>query len=47
MTTWASGSGRGSDKSACGGVSQGVLVGPQRAWIDRTLAGWGAAPRWE
>lgn len=43
VTTWASGSG----KAACGGFSQGVLVGPQRAWIDRTLAGWGAAPRWE
>lgn len=31
---------------ACGGVSQGVLIGPQRDWIDRTLAGWGGAARW-
>ncbi|SFG42895.1 trypsin-like serine protease [Methylobacterium gossipiicola] len=31
---------------ACGGLSQGVLVGPQRAWIDATLAGWGLAARW-
>ncbi|WP_298957748.1 trypsin-like serine protease [uncultured Methylobacterium sp.] len=41
VTTWASGRG------GCGGTTQGVLVGPQRAWIDRTLAGWGAAARWE
>lgn len=32
---------------ACGGLSQGVLVGPQRAWIDATLAGWGLAARWD
>ncbi|WP_019906442.1 trypsin-like serine protease [Methylobacterium sp. 77] len=32
---------------ACGGVSQGVLLGPQRDWIDRTLAGWGASARWQ
>lgn len=31
---------------ACGGVSQGVLLGPQRSWIDRTLAGWGHRPDW-
>lgn len=31
---------------ACGGVSQGVLVGPQRAWIDRTLAGWNLTATW-
>ena len=31
---------------ACGGLTQGVLVGPQRAWIDRTLDGWGLAARW-
>ena len=31
---------------ACGGLSQGVLLGPQRAWIDRTLGGWQAAARW-
>jgi hypothetical protein len=32
---------------ACGGLFQGVLVGPQRAWIDATLAGWGLAARWD
>ncbi len=32
---------------ACGGLSQGVLLGPQRAWIDATLAGWGLAARWD
>jgi hypothetical protein len=31
---------------ACGGLSQGVLLGPQRDWIDRTLAGWRRAARW-
>lgn len=31
---------------ACGGISQGVLLGPQRDWIDRTLTGWRAAARW-
>ncbi|KQT58171.1 peptidase S1 [Methylobacterium sp. Leaf456] len=33
-------------KDACGGLTQAVLLGPQRDWIDRTLAGWGAAARW-
>lgn len=32
---------------ACGGLTQGVLVGPQRGWIDRTLDGWGRAARWD
>ncbi len=32
---------------ACGGLTQGVLLGPQRAWIDRTLQGWGLAARWQ
>ncbi|NEU14060.1 S1 family peptidase [Methylobacterium sp. BTF04] len=31
---------------ACGSLTQGVLLGPQRAWIDRTLGGWGDAARW-
>ncbi|TGD98401.1 S1 family peptidase [Methylobacterium nonmethylotrophicum] len=43
VATWASGAGGG----ACGGFSQGVLVGPQRAWITRVTAGWGAEARWE
>jgi hypothetical protein len=43
IATWATGpKGRG-----CGAYSQGVLLGPQRAWIDRTLQGWGRSARWE
>jgi len=43
VSTWATGAkGRG-----CGEYSQGVLLGPQRAWIDATLAGWGRSARWE
>ncbi|GEO98326.1 S1 family peptidase [Methylobacterium haplocladii] len=33
-------------KSVCGGLTQGILLGPQRSWIDRTLGGWGTAARW-
>ncbi|HEX8167787.1 MAG TPA: trypsin-like serine protease [Beijerinckiaceae bacterium] len=43
VTTWV-GDRKG---GACGAISQGVLVGPQREWIDRTLAGWGKRARWE
>ncbi|MGX7706058.1 S1 family peptidase [Methylobacterium sp. Gmos1] len=43
VTTWSSGAGT----STCGGVSQGVLVGPQRAWLSRTTGAWGAEARWE
>lgn len=32
--------------SGCGGPAQGVLVGPQKAWIDRVLAGWGGRAEW-
>ena len=39
VTAWIGG--------ACGGLTQGILVGPQRDWLDRTLAGWGRAARWE
>lgn len=43
ITTWV-----GDKKSgACGKYSQGVLLGPQREWIDRTLATWGRKARWE
>ncbi|MBM6592380.1 S1 family peptidase [Microvirga pudoricolor] len=42
VTIWSSAAnGRG-----CGGLTQGILVGPQRDWIDRTLAGWGRAAQW-
>lgn len=30
----------------CGGLTQGILVGPQRGWIDRVLAGWGRSAQW-
>ncbi|WP_411902559.1 S1 family peptidase [Methylorubrum thiocyanatum] len=33
-------------KDACGRLTQGVLLGPQRDWIDRTLSGWGVTARW-
>jgi hypothetical protein len=42
VTSWAEGSGRGQ----CGRMSQGVLVAPQRGWIDRTLSGWGETADW-
>ncbi len=42
VTSWAAGDGR----RGCGGMSQGVLLGPQKGWIDRTLAGWGRAAEW-
>src|SRR5690606_22787243 len=37
--------GTGGD-SGCIGAAQGVLLAPQRGWIDQTLAGWGAEARW-
>jgi hypothetical protein len=43
VSTWAT----GAKRRACGGYSQGVLLGPQRAWIDTTLQGWGRSARWE
>jgi Trypsin len=42
VATWS----RGAGGKACGTLSQGVLVGPQRDWIDRTLAAWGRSARW-
>lgn len=41
IVTWAAGARQG-----CGDMSQGVLVGPQRRWIDGVLAGWGRAAAW-
>jgi Trypsin len=43
VATWA----RGVKGRGCGEYSQGVLLGPQRAWIDTTLQGWGRSARWE
>ncbi|MFC7399682.1 S1 family peptidase [Chelatococcus sp. GCM10030263] len=42
VSTWSKGQGR----KACGLVSQGVLLGPQRAFIDGTLARWGRQAQW-
>jgi hypothetical protein len=36
----------GAGKSHCGKLTQGVLVAPQRSFIDTTLARWGAVARW-
>jgi hypothetical protein len=36
----------GAGKSRCGKLTQGVLVAPQRAFIDATLARWGASAHW-
>jgi hypothetical protein len=43
ITTWAKGAGR----TGCGSVTQGILLGPQREWIDRTLRQWGRTARWD
>ncbi len=37
ITVWSTGS-RG---SKCGEITQGILVGPQKAWIEKTLRQWG------
>lgn len=42
VTSWST----GPAKRQCGLLSQGVLVAPQRGWIDRTLTGWGESARW-
>ncbi|MGL4727291.1 MAG: S1 family peptidase [Bosea sp. (in: a-proteobacteria)] len=42
ITSWSTGPG----KSRCGLLTQGVLVGAQRQWIDTTLARWGRQARW-
>jgi hypothetical protein len=42
ITSWSSPA-RG---RSCGGTTQGVLLGPQREWIDRTLKAWGRATSW-
>ncbi|MCG6122779.1 MAG: S1 family peptidase [Microvirga sp.] len=42
VTTWSSGTGG----RACGEFSQGVRLGPQRAWIDAALMRWSRTARW-
>lgn len=31
---------------SCGGTTQGILLGPQKEWIDRTLKRWDRAALW-
>ncbi len=42
ITSWSTGQG----KARCGLLTQGVLVGAQRGWIDATLGNWGRQARW-
>jgi hypothetical protein len=43
LSTWTTGDGA----RKCGALSQGVRLGPQRAWIDATLEGWGGRAKWQ
>ncbi len=42
VSSWST----GPAKRNCGLLSQGILVAPQRGWIDATLAQWGETARW-
>ncbi len=42
ITSWSSPS-RG---KSCGGATQGILLGPQKEWIDRTLKSWNRTALW-
>lgn len=42
VTSWST----GPSGKRCGLLSQGVLVAPQRGWIDRTLSQWGESAAW-
>lgn len=42
ITSWA----RGRSGKACGELTQGVLVAPQRAWIDTILSHWSRTANW-
>lgn len=42
ITSWTTG-----ERSArCGALTQGILIGSQRGWIDGALARWGRMARW-
>ena len=42
ITSWSSpAKGR-----SCGGMTQGILVGPQRDWIEGVVRSWGRTVRW-
>jgi len=42
ITSWST----AAQGQGCGGVTQGILVAPQRAWIDQTLASWNRSAAW-
>jgi hypothetical protein len=42
ITSWST----AAQGQGCGGLTQGILVAPQRAWIDQTLAGWKRSAAW-
>ncbi|AMJ59229.1 S1 family peptidase [Bosea sp. PAMC 26642] len=42
VTSWST----GPAGKQCGLLSQGVVVAPQRTWIDRTLSQWGESALW-
>ncbi len=42
VTTWTTGPG----ERACGALTQGVLLGPQRSWIDQVTGRWNRQPNW-
>ena len=42
LSVWSTGQGR----ARCGGLSQGLLLAPQRAFIDGVLGRWGRAASW-
>lgn len=42
VTTWST----GKAKARCGVLTQGILLAPQRAWIDSTVQAWGRRANW-
>lgn len=42
ITTWTIGNG----SASCGAMSQGILLGPQRSWIEDVTAGWNRHVTW-
>jgi len=43
ITTWTTGPGN----RACGALTQGVLLGPQRGWIEQVTRRWNRQPNWQ
>ncbi|NNC01054.1 trypsin-like serine protease, partial [Corallococcus exiguus] len=43
ITSWSSAGKNGS----CGGLTQGILVGAQKTWIDQILARWERTAHWD